>query len=178
MNKVFLSPEAARDISQIKRYISTELKNRNAASRIVGSIVNQLRTLERFPEQGPSIEALTGFQTDLRMLVCGKHIALYGIDNETVFVARVLVARQDYLRVLFGDDHGEAPQQTTDIEMRVSKAKSLFGIIADKHSAVQESPPGRETIAAMREAERIARSPHVKGDTDTEELFAALNKDN
>ena len=105
MNKVFISPEAARDLSQIKQYISTELKNRSAANRIVGCMMKDLRELERYPEQGPSIEALTGFQTELRMLLCGKHIALYNIENETVFVARIIDARQDYLRVLFGEDY-------------------------------------------------------------------------
>ena len=105
MNKVFISPEAARDLSQIKQYISIELKNRGAANRIVGTILKELRALERYPLQGPSIEALTGFQTDLRLLLCGKHIALYKIENETVFVARIIDARQDYLRVLFGEDY-------------------------------------------------------------------------
>ena len=104
MNKVFISPEAARDLSQIKQYISTELKNRSAANRIVGSILKDLRELGRYPEQGPSIEALTGFQTGLQMLSCGKQIALYKIEKEAVFVARIIDARQDYLRVLFGDD--------------------------------------------------------------------------
>ena len=105
MNRVFISPEAARDISQIKQYISTELKNRSAANRIVGSILKKLREQGRYPEQGPSIEALTGFQTELRMLLCGKHIALCKIENEAVFIARIIDARQDYLRVLFGEDY-------------------------------------------------------------------------
>ena len=105
MNKVFISPEAVRDLSQIKQYISTELKNRIAANRIVGSILKDLRALGHYPEQGPSIEAMTGFQTELRMLVCGKHIVLYKIENEAVFVARIIDARQDYLRVLFGEDY-------------------------------------------------------------------------
>ena len=68
MNKLFISPEAGRDLSQIKQYISTTLKNPDAANRIVGSILKELRTLGRYPEQGPSIEALTGFQTELRSL--------------------------------------------------------------------------------------------------------------
>ena len=105
MNKVFLSPEAVKDLSQIKQYISTELKNRTAANRIVGSIIKELRVLGRYPEQGPSIEALAGFHTEPRMLLCGKHIALYKIENEAVFVARIIDARQDYLRVLFGEDY-------------------------------------------------------------------------
>ena len=35
MNKVFISPEAARDLSQIKQYISTELKNRSVARKSI-----------------------------------------------------------------------------------------------------------------------------------------------
>ena len=34
--------------------------------------------------------------------------------------------------------------------------------------------PNRETVAAMLEAERIARDPSVKGYTDMDELFADL----
>lgn len=34
--------------------------------------------------------------------------------------------------------------------------------------------PSKETIAAMLEAERIARDPSVKGYTDMDELFADL----
>lgn len=34
--------------------------------------------------------------------------------------------------------------------------------------------PDRETVAAMREAERIARDPSVKGYTDLDEMFADL----
>lgn len=35
--------------------------------------------------------------------------------------------------------------------------------------------PNKETIAAMLEAERIAKDPSVKGYTDLDELFADLN---
>ena len=105
MNKVFISPEAERDLSQIKQFISTELKKRSSANRIVGSIMKDLCELGRHPEQGPSIEALTAFQTELRMLLCGKQIALYKIENESVFVVRIIDTRQDCLRVLFGDDY-------------------------------------------------------------------------
>lgn len=36
--------------------------------------------------------------------------------------------------------------------------------------------PNKETIAAMLEAERIAKDPSVKGYTNLDELFADLNK--
>ena len=146
MNKIFLSPEAVRDLTPLKQYISFELKNRSAANRIIG------------------------FQTDLRMLVSGKHIALYRVEGKTVFVSRVLDARQDYLRVLFGDDYWN---QARDTDHRVQAAESLFGILSDV-PASPDDQPNRETIAAMREAERIAKEPSVKGYSDPEELFHDL----
>lgn len=36
--------------------------------------------------------------------------------------------------------------------------------------------PNKETIAAMMEAERIAKNPSVKGYTNLDELFADLKK--
>lgn len=36
--------------------------------------------------------------------------------------------------------------------------------------------PNKETIAAMLEAERIAKDPSVKGYTDIDELFADLDR--
>ena len=68
-------------------------------------ILKNLKSLGRFPEQGPSVEALTGFKTDLRILLCDKHIALYRIENGTVLISRIVDARQDYLRILFGEDY-------------------------------------------------------------------------
>ena len=42
--------------------------------------------------------------------------------------------------------------------------------------AIKMEQPNQETIAAMLEAERIARDPSVKGYTDLDELFADLKK--
>lgn len=103
MNKLRLTPEAVRDLGEIKRYISEELANPTAALRVVSRITQELRILQSHAEAGPSVEALTGCQTELRMLVCGQYIALYRVEKRSVSVARIINARQDYIRVLFGD---------------------------------------------------------------------------
>jgi Plasmid stabilization system protein len=141
MNKICISPEAARDLEEIKRYISKELKNPDAAKRTVQTITKELRTLSRFPEAGPSIEALTGYSTDLRYFVCGKRIALYRYDKDAVYVARILDPRQDYLRVLFGDDFWERNDSAEkDVQERIHNAESLMGIL-----------PGDMTIEQARD---------------------------
>ena len=40
---------------------------------------------------------------------------------------------------------------------------------------ISEGRPNKETVAAMLEAERIAKDPSVKGYTDVDELFAELD---
>ena len=104
MNKLVISPEAARDLDEIKQYMISELKNPTAARRVVRSITRDLRILEHHAEAGPSVAALTGYSSDLRILVCGNYIAVYKVEGSTVLVARVINARQDYITVLFGDN--------------------------------------------------------------------------
>ena len=92
MNKVLLSPEAARDLAEIKQYISKELKNPGAAKKAVQTITKELRTLARFPEAGPSVEALTGYPTTIRLFACGKRIALYKIEDSSAVLTSLFDA--------------------------------------------------------------------------------------
>lgn len=103
MNELKISPEAARDLAEIKRYIAVELKNRTAADRVVRGILKNLRILTEYAEAGMSLEAKTAYPSDLRMLPCEKHIVFYRVEGGTVYVARMLNGRQDYMHVLFGD---------------------------------------------------------------------------
>ena len=73
MNKLVISPEAARDLEKIKQYIIYELKNPSAARRVVRGITKDLRILEHYAEAGPSVAALTGYSSDLRILVDRQH---------------------------------------------------------------------------------------------------------
>lgn len=107
MHKIRLTPEAVKDLAELQQYISRELKNPAAAKKTLQTITGELRTLARFPEAGPSVEALTGYPTNLRFFICGKHIALYRIEKAAVSVARIVDPWQDYLRVLFGDEYWE-----------------------------------------------------------------------
>ena len=84
---------------------------------------------------------------------------------------------------------------TTNISIRMDsdlKAQALFGELGMNLSTafnifvrqslrdggipfeISLNQPNKETIAAMLEAERIAKDPSVKGYTNTDELFADL----
>ena len=104
MNKIGITPEAARDLQAVQSYIAQDLGNPAAAKRTVKSILQHLRVLERFANAGFSVAAKTGADTDLRILVCGSYLAPYRVEGKTVSIARILHAKQDYLLVLFGEE--------------------------------------------------------------------------
>lgn len=103
--KLRYTPEAISDLQEIKRYIKNTLHNPTAALRISKAILAACSSLKSFPKMGMSIESKTGFETDLRMLTCENWVAVYRIEDESgmISIARIIDARQDYMRILFGE---------------------------------------------------------------------------
>lgn len=103
MNKVRLTPAALQDMRDISAYISKNLKNPIAADHVTARIIQALRILTRHGEAGVSLQAKTGYATDLRVLDSGDYLIFYRIEDTTVSVARILNGRQDYLQFLLND---------------------------------------------------------------------------
>lgn len=61
-----------------------------------------------------------------------------------------------------------------------TESKAISGSMEDREGRIpfdiSLNQPNKETIAAMLEAERIAKDPSVKGYTNLDELFADLEK--
>lgn len=67
-----------------------------------------------------------------------------------------------------------------ELGMNMSTAFNIFARQAVREGRIpfeiSLNQPNRDTVAAMLEAERIAKDPSVKGYTDTAALFADLRK--
>ena len=107
--KLRYTPEAISDLREIQRYIKSTLHNPTAALRISKAILATCSSLEEFPKMGVSIVSKTGFETDLRMLVCEKWVVVYRIEaaQGVISIARVLDGRQDYMRLLLHEAREE-----------------------------------------------------------------------
>lgn len=110
MAEVKISADAISDLHQIKAYITEELSNAQAAVNTVDKIMKRIRMLEAFPEAGAPIASIMPFDINYRFLVCGNYTAFYRVENETVFIARVLYGRRDFMRILFDKPHNEENQ--------------------------------------------------------------------
>ncbi len=103
--RIRYTPEAIRDLQEMRRYITQTLHNPAAANRIAKAILDACAALKQQPQMGTSLESKIGQSTDLRYLICEKRITFYRIDGEVLSIARIIDGRQDYLHILFGEDN-------------------------------------------------------------------------
>jgi len=103
MAKLSISPEAQRDLLDIKKYITTELDSPTAAVNTVSKITKSIRTLKTFPDRGAPLSLKVAVPNDYRILVCGKYLVFYRYEGGIATVARVIYGKRDYIAVLFGD---------------------------------------------------------------------------
>lgn len=104
MAKIQYSPQAVEDLQQIQSYITSELCNAKAANSTIAKILRQVNTLQQFPMAGPALSSIVNFETDYRFLVCGSYTAFYRVEDQYVKIVRVLYARRDFMRILFGTE--------------------------------------------------------------------------
>ena len=107
MNKLYLSPEAQEDLSEIKAYIAEDLENPQAALSTVTKITKTIRMLQDHALIGTPLSAAADVNSDYRYLVSGNYMVFYRVAGKDVFIDRVLYGRRDYLRILFADTQEE-----------------------------------------------------------------------
>lgn len=79
--------------------------------------------------------------------------------------------RYEILRAI-GQRMAEEAQKGWD-----SAERDSWLTLEEVEAALLSDPPNKETAAAMREAEQLAKDPSVKGYRDMDELFASLRSD-
>ena len=103
MNKLHISPAAARDMEEILAYIAETLGYPVAARATVGKILHRIRLLREHPQMGAPLSSIAEVDRDYRFLVSGSYLVFYRTQGADIFVDRVLYGRRDYLQILLGD---------------------------------------------------------------------------
>jgi toxin ParE1/3/4 len=110
MAELRVSPEAANDLREIRKYIAVQLDAPVADQKPVSRILQSMRRLADFPKSGPTLSSALNIETDYRIQVCGNYLIFYRMEQQTVYIVRVLYGKRDYMKLLFG----EQPPQTPD----------------------------------------------------------------
>ncbi len=102
-NNIHYSTEARKDLEDIWDYIEADLSNPAAAQRMINRIMDDVDKLETFSSLGAPLSFIIDSDTDYRYLVTGNYMTFYRVQGTDIYVDRILYARRDYLRVLFGN---------------------------------------------------------------------------
>ena len=103
MNNLHLSEEAQNDLLEIKAYIEEDLLNPSSALATVSRITKSLRILQNHAQAGALLSSIADIESDYRFIVSGNYISFYRAYGREVYIDRILYARRDYMRILFGD---------------------------------------------------------------------------
>ena len=97
MNNLHLSEEAQNDLFEIKSYNEEELLNPSAALATVS------RILQNYAQTGAPLSSIANIESDYRFIISDNYISFYRAYGSEVYIDRILYARRDYMRILFGD---------------------------------------------------------------------------
>ena len=103
MAELVVSSLARADMREIGDYISRELRNPDAALRMIRRFQKAMLPLREFPVMGSPLLADGKQGAPYRYLVCGSYLIFYHASAEAVHIDRVLYGRRDYMALLFGD---------------------------------------------------------------------------
>lgn len=103
MAKLQISPKAANDLLDIKKYIMEELQNESAALNTILKITKAMLDVLDFPQSGTPLSSIIDITCEYRFLVCGSYLIFYRFNDDIVSVVRVLYGGRDYMRILFNE---------------------------------------------------------------------------
>ena len=98
-SKVFYSPIALRDINRVWEDVFETSKNPDIASKYVEELLEKIDNKKEFPKSGAPLyygDLFTGYY----FVAFKAYIAFYRVDDDTIYVDRVLLGKSNYLSSL------------------------------------------------------------------------------
>lgn len=102
MYNIQFSPLVKEDLLKIKVYLEKEFDNEIAADK-VKQLLKSIKQFEQFPLMGRPMMNVIDIPTDYMYFVQEKNYIFYRLERETVRIIRIIDTRQDYMKILFGD---------------------------------------------------------------------------
>ena len=103
MLNVRFTPQAIADLEEIRRYISNDLSNPQAAQDLVALVFDKIRKLVSLPRTGAQLRTDIPTLKVYRFIQCKNYLVFYRMEEKWVSVIRILYARRDYLGLLDPD---------------------------------------------------------------------------
>ena len=88
----------------------------SAALNTVSRITKSLRILQDHAQAGAPLSSIADIESDYRFIVSGNYISFYRVYSSEIYIDRILYARRDYMRILFGNSTTDEPTNVETIK--------------------------------------------------------------
>lgn len=103
INKCILYKTASEDIESILNYISIQLKNPEAAVKLIQKFEAKFKLLLEFPESYPTIDDIHLKMNNLHKCIIDHYVIIYAINKEKsqLEIIRIIYERFDISRMIY-----------------------------------------------------------------------------
>ncbi|MGN0070900.1 MAG: type II toxin-antitoxin system RelE/ParE family toxin [Atopobiaceae bacterium] len=96
------SPAAIDDLDELIDYVKNDLGSPRASKRLFDAILYKAELFAATPGAGTILRSIRGTATGYRYMLCGNWMIFFSCTSEEALVVRILYARSNYMKVLFG----------------------------------------------------------------------------
>lgn len=98
--KVEILPSAWEDLKRIEDYYALQFDVQTAI-KVSNHILDVIERLEQFPDSGSLTPDEWLNEQGYRMVICKKHIAIYRVMKDTVFVYHIADTQTEYTKLFY-----------------------------------------------------------------------------
>lgn len=98
--KVEILPSAWEDLKKIEDYYVIQF-DVETAFKVSNHILDTIERLERFPDSGSRIPDKWLNEKGYRMVICKKHIAIYKVIEQSVFIYHIADTQTEYTKLFY-----------------------------------------------------------------------------
>lgn len=99
--KIVYSPLAFQDIDKVWVEVFEASKSVDVARKYIADLIKKIEKKEGFPKAGSPLyynDLFTGYY----FIVFKAYLVFYRVDDDTLYVERVLMGKSDYIRKILG----------------------------------------------------------------------------
>ena len=100
--KIDYSPKSINDLQNLKDSIMDKFYDEDLVKEVISDITKNIRKLEIFPGMGKKLIISGNVDVGYRYLFCRKNYIFYRIEEESIYIVRILHEKQDFTRILLG----------------------------------------------------------------------------
>jgi plasmid stabilization system protein ParE len=101
------TPQAMRDMDAVWDGVYEASRNFDIADRYVSEFTDEIEAKKLFPFSGSPLQ-YRGLFTGYYSVNFKKYKAFYRVRDSYIEVARIIMAKRDYMRILFGEPEDES----------------------------------------------------------------------